>query len=163
MPSPVTALGATTAGTTVNGGTLDLGGTLGAGALNLGAEVITISGTGVGTNGALVNNGSNDQTNAVQKLALGANATVGGAKRWDVRGSGNTFNMAGFTLTKKGTNTVALVATTISNPGNIDVVEGVFGFHTTVSPCPVQQPTPSPSAAALPLTSTPIPAARYGR
>ena len=125
------ALGKTTGATTVNGGTLDLGGTLGGNALNLGAEVITISGSGVGTNGALVNNGSNDQTNAVQKLVLGANATVGGTKRWDVRGSGNTFNMAGFTLTKKGTNIVALVATTISNPGNIDVVEGVFGFHTT--------------------------------
>jgi len=123
------ALGKTTGATTVNGGTLDLGGTLAASALNLGSEIITISGTGVGTNGALVNNGSNDQTSAVQKLVLGANATVGGTKRWDVRGSGNTLNMAGFNLTKKGANTVALVATTISNPGNIDVVEGAFGLH----------------------------------
>ena len=124
------ALGSTTGATSVNGGTLDLGGTLGSGSLNLGTEIITISGTGVGGNGALVNNGANDQINAVQKLVLGANATVGGTKRWDVRGSGNTFDMAGFTLTKKGTNIVALVATTLSNQGNIDVVEGTFGFHT---------------------------------
>ncbi len=134
-----TALGTTAAGTTVNtptvdGGTLDLGGTLALNAFNLPAEVITIHGTGVGGNGALVNNGSNDQTNAVEQLVLGANATIGGTKRWDVRGTGTTFNMAGKTLTKTGTNFIAFVGASpggvsITNPGNVIVNQGELNVH----------------------------------
>ena len=148
-----TALGSTTGGTTVNGGTLDLGGTLGANTLNLPAEVITISGTGVGGNGALVNNGCNDQTNAVEQLVLGADATIGGTKRWDVRGTGNTFNMAGKTLTKNRHQYRRIRRHHAIQPRQHDVVQGVIGFHpmaTSAAP----PPTASPSTTAQLQIST---------
>jgi autotransporter-associated beta strand protein len=116
------------------GGTLDLGGTLGIGALNLGTEIITVSGAGVGGNGALVNNGSNDQINATGRIVLAGNTTFGGTRRWDLRSSGPTLNMAGFTITKEGTNQVSLVGTTVSNPGNVIINAGSFGFETTTNP-----------------------------
>jgi len=118
------ALGSVTGGTIVtNGGTLDHGG------MDLGAEVVTISGTGVGGKGALVNNSGVDQINALQQLVLAGNATLGGNARWDLRGSGNALDMGGFTLAKTGSNQVALVGTTVSNPGNIVVDQGIFGLH----------------------------------
>ena len=128
-----TALGASGSGngTTVqSGATLDMSGTLATGTFNLGSEIVTASGVGVGGNGAIVNRGSNDQTNALQKLVLAGPVTLGGTKRWDLRGAGNSLDMAGFTMTKVGANTIALVGTTISNPGHIIVNQGVFGFHT---------------------------------
>jgi autotransporter-associated beta strand protein len=76
-----------------------------------------------------VNNSSVDQINAVQKIVLAANATIGGLARWDLRGTGNSLDMGGFSISKTGTNLVALVGTTISNPGNIRVAQGTFGLH----------------------------------
>lgn len=128
------ALGSTAAGTVVtNTGALDLGGTLGANSLNLGAEVITISGAGFGGNGAVVNIGGLQQINAVQQLVLAANASIGGSGRWDMRGSGNTLDMASFNLTKSGSNQVALVNTTVLNPGNISLVQGTLGVQGSAS------------------------------
>ena len=127
------ALGVVDGTTVASGATLDLGGTLTADTLNLGAEVITISGTGVGGNGALVNNGSGQQINAVQKLVLAADATVGGTKRWDLRGGTTTLDMGGFTLTKVGTNQVSLVGAAVSNPGNINVTGGLLGVETSTN------------------------------
>lgn len=126
------ALGSNATGTTVNpGGTLDLSGTLAANALNLGTEVITVAGTGVGGNGALVNNGSNDQINATGRIVLAGNATFGGTKRWDLRSSTPTLDMGGFTITKVGANQVSLVGAAVSNPGNIIIDGGIFGVETT--------------------------------
>jgi fibronectin-binding autotransporter adhesin len=119
-----TALGTAAGGTTItNGGTLDEGG------MNLGAEIVTISGAGVGGNGAIVNNSGTDQINALQQVILAGDATFGGLSRWDLRGTGNTLDMGGFTLTKTGTNLVALVGSAIYNPGNIRVAQGIFGLH----------------------------------
>lgn len=124
------ALGSNLTGTTVaSGGTLDLGGTLGLNALNLGTEVITVSGAGVGGNGALVNNGSNDQINATGRIVLAADATFGGTKRWDLRSNVPTLDMGGFTITKVGVNQVSLVAATVSNPGNIIINGGSLGIE----------------------------------
>jgi autotransporter-associated beta strand protein len=118
------ALGSVDGGTTVtNGGTLDVGG------MNLGAEVITIAGAGVGGNGAIVNDSGVDQINALQQVVLAGHATVGGNARWDLRGADNTLDMGGFTLTKTGTNQVALVGTAVNNPGNIMVDQGIFSLH----------------------------------
>jgi autotransporter-associated beta strand protein len=118
------ALGSVSGGTTVtNGGTLDVGG------MNLGAEVLTIAGAGVGGNGAIVNNSGVDQINALQQVVLAGSAVVGGNARWDLRGTGNTLEMGGFTLTKTGSNQVALVGTTVNNPGNIVVNQGIFSLH----------------------------------
>lgn len=118
------ALGTVAGGTTVtNNGTLDENG------LNLGAEVVTISGAGAGGQGAVVNNSDADQINALQKLVLAGDASIGGLKRWDLRGTGNSLDLGGFTLTKTGSNYVALVATALSNPGHIVVAGGTFGIH----------------------------------
>jgi fibronectin-binding autotransporter adhesin len=128
------ALGTAAAGTTVsNGGTLDLGGTLGDGTLNVGAEVLTLSGTGVGGNGALVNNGTNNQINATSRIVLAGNATIGGTKRWDLRSGTPTLDMGSFTLTKTGVNTVSLVGVAVSNPGNVIINDGIFSVETTTN------------------------------
>jgi autotransporter-associated beta strand protein len=128
------ALGSNTIGTTVNsGGTLDLSGTLGANALNLGTEVITVSGSGIGGNGALVNNGSNDQINATGRIVLAADTTFGGTKRWDLRSSTPTLDMGGFNITKVGVNQVSIVGATVSNPGNIVIDGGILGVETTTN------------------------------
>jgi autotransporter-associated beta strand protein len=127
------AFGATSQGTTVNGGTIDLGGALAVNTLNLGAEVVTISGTGAGGVGTLINSSANTQINAVRNLVLADHAAIGGSGRWDVRGSGASVDMAGKTLTKKGSGYIAMVGTSFSNPGHIDVVEGTLGLQTSTS------------------------------
>jgi|GEM_PF-3682677 len=107
------ALGSNVAGTTVkSGGALDVQGAS-ANSLNLGTEVITLNGAGASGAGALVNTGSLTQTNAVQRLVLGSDATIGGATRWDVRGSGSTISGA-FKLTKTGANQISLVQATVT-------------------------------------------------
>ena len=124
-----TALGSANSGTIVSGtGALDIGGR------NLGTEVITISGSGNdainGQNqGALVNFGA-QQIDAIGRLVLAGDATIGGSSRWDLRNSSPTLDMGGFTLTKSGSNFVGLVGVAVSNPGNIDVTEGSLSFQT---------------------------------
>jgi autotransporter-associated beta strand protein len=126
------ALGSNVGGTKVNaGGTLDLGGTLGTNTLNLGTEVITVRGAGVGGNGAIVNNSVNDQINATGRIVLADNASFGGIRRWDLRSNAPTLDMGGFNITKVGINQVSLVGTIVSNPGNITVSSGFFGVETT--------------------------------
>ena len=116
------ALGANTAGTTISGtGQLDIKG------FNLGTEVITISGNADGS-GALVNSGG-QQIDAIGRLVLGADATIGGSGRWDLRNSAPSLNMGGFTLTKKGSNYIAFVGSTLANPGDILVDEGTLGIQ----------------------------------
>ena len=74
------ALGNTLSGTGIqNNATIDINSQV------LGAETITINGNGVLGNGAIVNNGSNDQINAIQRVVLGSDASFGGIKRWDIR------------------------------------------------------------------------------
>lgn len=121
------ALGSNASGTTVAAGaTLDLAG------FNTYAESLTIAGTGAGSTGALISTGA-QQLNAVQHLTLAADATIGGTGRWDMRQNSATptLNMGGFNLTKTGTNTIPLVGTTVSNPGNIDVTSGNFAIQTS--------------------------------
>lgn len=126
------SLGSNASGTTVaSGATLDVGGSLLVNTLNLGTEIVTVSGSGVGGSGAIVNNGSFDQTNALGRLVLAGNATFGGARRWDLRSTSPTLDMAGFALTKTGTNQVSLVGATVSNPGNVIINSGIFGVETT--------------------------------
>jgi autotransporter-associated beta strand protein len=113
------ALGANTGGTSISGtGSLDVNG------YNLGTEVFTISGAGDG--GAAIVNSGVQQINALGRLVLAGNATIGGINRWDLRNSAPTLDMGGFTLTKNGSNYIALVGAVVSNPGNIIVEEGTF-------------------------------------
>jgi autotransporter-associated beta strand protein len=130
------ALGATGAGNetiVANGGTLNVGGS------NLGAELVQIQGTGVGGNGALMNDGA-AQNNALQFVALTGDATVNasgslitGFSRFDIRTAAYTagaknLDLAGFTLTKNGGAQFSLVNADVT-AGNIVVNDGLFSIE----------------------------------
>ena len=73
------ALGRTNNGTLVeSGATLDVGGSA------LGYEIVTASGSGVGSAGAIINTGA-EQTNALRRVILAGDTTFGGTGRWDIR------------------------------------------------------------------------------
>jgi hypothetical protein len=66
----------------------------------------------VGGNGAIVNSGGFGQINAVQALVLSSDASIGGTQRWDFRGPASaTLALNEYTLTKTGSNYIALAAT----------------------------------------------------
>lgn len=115
--------------TITNGGTLDIGG-LGAVNINpvFSAKQFYIAGAGVGGNGAIVNNGANNQQNAFQQVALTTNATIGGTTRWDMRNGSPLLNLGGFTLTKTNTNQISLVAVSVTD-GNININQGILSFE----------------------------------
>ena len=117
------ALGAPMQAVTVAAGaTLDLSGSVVANSINLFGRTVTIAGTGVGNAGAIVNNSNFTQNNAIQALALSADASIGGSQGWNVGGFG-TLELAGFTLTKVGTNTIAIDGPSVSE-GNLTVAQG---------------------------------------
>lgn len=118
-----TAFGSSSTGTTVfSGATVDINGK------SLGNERLTISGSGVGGAGAIVNYGA-DSTQAIQYLTLAGPATVGGSARWDII-SGGSFTMGGHTLTKVGTNELVL-NTPVTSPGQFDIKEGSLWVMTS--------------------------------
>ena len=86
------------------GGAFDL---VGIGTANVaggfGARTFNIAGAGPTGAGALVDTGLAQQ-NAFQSVTLGADATVGGTARWDLRGGAAQLDLGNFTLTKVGTN-----------------------------------------------------------
>ncbi|ADB16950.1 autotransporter-associated beta strand repeat protein [Pirellula staleyi DSM 6068] len=110
--------------TVVNGGTLDIRG-FRAGAN--GDELVEIQGTGLNGFGAILNTGAS-QTGAFRRLTLTGNATIRTDNRIDVRNTSgaSTLNMNGFTLTKTGAAELAIVNTTIANPGSVNVNETIF-------------------------------------
>ncbi len=109
------ALGTTSAGTTILGGaTLDLFGR------NIQGEAITVAGTITNTGG--------EQQSALRNVTLSGNATFTGSARWDIRGSGGPLNLDGYTVTKTGGNKVSLVDININGPGGITVSQGTFGL-----------------------------------
>src|SRR5439155_8986349 len=83
------SLGSLTSGVvTISGtGSFDVGGFAAADATNFGQKQFNISGAGPGTGiGALTNSSTaNRQINAFQKVTLTADASIGGAGRFDVR------------------------------------------------------------------------------
>ncbi len=128
------AFGNASTGTVVeSGATLDVGGTMAANGLTIGAESFTVSGAGVNGMGAIVNNGSADQQNALSRITLVDNTIFGGGRRWDIRGSTPTLTMNGYDVTKVSTNFINFSATSV-NPdgiggtGDIDVQGGSFGM-----------------------------------
>jgi hypothetical protein len=122
------SLGSTIGPTLVaNGATLDLGGNSVVNNLNLGPEQINIRGNGVGGNGALVNTGVAQQ-NALQRVTLLENGTVGGTARFDVRATDGMLDLGGFTLTKTGPNQFTIVNATVTD-GNIVVNQGILAIE----------------------------------
>lgn len=117
--------------TVASGATLDLGGNMAANGLNQGNRVFTISGSGVGGGGVLASTASNTQINAISKVVFAGDSTIGGPQRWDIRGNTPTLDMAGFNLTKTGTNYVGLVAVSVTpGAGNIVINQGELNITT---------------------------------
>lgn len=103
--------------------------TLNTNSQNFGAEQFTLAG------GTVRNDGATDQTNTMQRLNVTASSTVGGSRRWDVRGGtlGGFTLASGATLVKVDTNLVAVVQNPAVNNGLIEVDAGQFGLHFAVS------------------------------
>jgi autotransporter-associated beta strand protein len=125
-----TALGSSNSnGTQIAGGTFDING------FAVGSEPISVQGTGVGGNGAIINSGAS-QTSAMTNVTLTGDATFGGTGRWDIRGSGAMLSTAGsaFNLTKTGSNQISFVGATVDSAlGNITINQGVLAFQTSTS------------------------------
>ncbi|HKS37109.1 MAG TPA: autotransporter-associated beta strand repeat-containing protein, partial [Verrucomicrobiae bacterium] len=127
-----TALGDAGTGTTAgSGGTLDVNGQ------TLGIEVVTVSGVGVGGQGAIINTGAG-ANNALRNVTLAGDVTFGGTGRWDIRESAanttdatlNTVDSLDHKITKIGANQVSLVGVQVSNLGDVDVQAGIFSVET---------------------------------
>lgn len=129
---------ATASGITVtNGGTLDIG----LNSVALGLEPITVSGSGVSGNGAIVN-GSGYSGGAVatsfQNLTMTGDTAIGGPGRLDFRstdpiaGNDATLNTSGngYKLTKLSGSTLQLSSVQIDSAlGDIDVQAGTLSFQ----------------------------------
>lgn len=88
-----------------------------------------VAGTGVDGTGVIVNNSVTGNINGFGSLRLTADATIGGASRWDVRpitaGTG-VLNLAGFTLSKDGTNIIGIIDSNATAAGSIIVNSGTL-------------------------------------
>ena len=115
----------------LSGGAVDFNGGAATNALTMTAKPFFIAGNGPDGAGALVNTGANGQLNALGRLTLEANASVGGTARLDLRHGGPVLDLAGFTLRKRGTNQFTVVAGTVVNGGSIIVEEGTLAMETT--------------------------------
>lgn len=119
--------------TVASGGALDLNGNNTANR----DYAAVISGTGVGGTGAITNSIAGANTSGFSKITLAADASIGGAGRFDLRpvtaGTG-VLDLAGFTLTKSGANAVSLVDSSSTAAGSITVTQGQLGLtRSTVS------------------------------
>ncbi len=126
-----TALGATQVGKPVSQVVIGSGGAV---ELNGIAAIygFTISGTGVGGTGAIVNTGTalGNGFAQVSNLKLDADASIGGSGNWAMLTNGygaTSLDLNAFTLTKIGTNTIALVNTT-TTAGAVQVTEGTLAL-----------------------------------
>ncbi|WP_395748858.1 autotransporter-associated beta strand repeat-containing protein [Prosthecobacter sp.] len=142
-----TALGTTTAGTTVaSGASLEL-----QGGITIGAEALSIAGTGSATNGALRNlSGANTyggtvtltadatiQSDAGTLTLSAANAVTGAARNLAVTGSGDTvisgtITTTTGTLSKSGTGALTLSGANTFT-GSTTVSDGALNLNTTGS------------------------------
>ena len=131
------ALGTTNGTTTIaNGATLDFV----ANANNIGQEIVSVSGGGVGGFGALVNNSGSATFVApnVARVILTGDTTFGGSGRWDLRSAAtgdptqSSLSTGGVArkITKVGGNQVGLVGATVDPAlGDIEVQGGTFSME----------------------------------
>jgi fibronectin-binding autotransporter adhesin len=121
--------------TIANGATLDVT----ANTVNLGNLPISVSGSGVGNNGAIVNNGHNTAggTPNMANVTMQGDTTFGGNGRLDLRSPSLSVNSAvlnaqsaPYTLTKTGTNQFWMSAVNVDAAlGNIIVTNGLLGIE----------------------------------
>ncbi|RYD67395.1 MAG: hypothetical protein EOP83_02905, partial [Verrucomicrobiaceae bacterium] len=130
---------------TVSAGTLRIGNAAALGAGGAGNETVIGSAATFDVNGqaitnteiiklagTLLNTGG-EQQNALNRVVLTGNSSVGGTARFDIRpGTAPTLDLAGFTLTKTGTNQFSLVGAVVT-PGNVVINGGIFGVETTTT------------------------------
>ncbi|HTX21138.1 MAG TPA: NPCBM/NEW2 domain-containing protein [Candidatus Aquilonibacter sp.] len=127
-----------------NGGTLDVNG------LILTGTEVTVSGYGVGGNGAIINT-AGQQTYALRNVTLAGDTVIGGVgpfnptantNRWDIRAASNsstngcTLSTGGhpYELIKTGTNQISLVAVDVDPAlGDIDIQQGLMGWETATA------------------------------
>lgn len=118
-------------GRTINvtaGGAIDTNGAMNASARNYRA---VIAGDGPDDLGAIVNNSAINNNNGFGTIQLADNATIGGVSRFDLRPSsagGGVLDLAGFTLSKIGANTIAIVESVATAAGDIDVNAGILSI-----------------------------------
>jgi autotransporter-associated beta strand protein len=126
------ALGSGVGNTTVNNGaTLDVNG------LAINAVPVTVSGAGVGGQGAIINTGVAN-INALRNVTLVGDTTFGGTERWDIRNTDGTASLitggSPYRLTKVGTNQVSLVGVEVDAAlADINVQQGMFSVETSTT------------------------------
>jgi autotransporter-associated beta strand protein len=129
------ALGSGSGATIIaSGATLDVNG------FNLGLRPVTVSGAGVGTNGAIVNKGGTIFP-ALAYVTLAGDTTFGGTGRWDLRSADTSATNAvlstsgqPFKLTKAGINQVSFVSVFVDPMlGDIDVQSGLLSAEKTIT------------------------------
>ncbi|MCC6124155.1 MAG: autotransporter-associated beta strand repeat-containing protein [Pirellulales bacterium] len=120
------ALGSTAGGTVVSGtGALDLNDQL-----LPQYEVVTISGAGYNGEGAIVNTaGGGASANNIKNIVMAADASIGGAIRWNLKDSPGGFQGNGFTLTKVGPNSIVIDDVGDMGVGDINVNEGILYIY----------------------------------
>jgi autotransporter-associated beta strand protein len=131
------ALGTTNGITTVaNGATLDFV----ANANNIGQEIVSVSGSGVGGFGALVNSSGSATFVApnIARVILTGDTTFGGTGRWDLRSATtgdptqSSLSTGGIArkITKVGGNQIGIVGTTVDPAlGDIEVQGGILSME----------------------------------
>jgi fibronectin-binding autotransporter adhesin len=140
LANTASALGSSGAVTIANGGALDANGQLIQGAT---PYTFTISGTGAGGGGAIIN--SSASQGWLKSVTLAGNATIYAGSGVGLIGIGSTtaqdgtLNLAGYTLTKNGPGTLALNGLSYSGAGNIVVNQGALQFVSNYN-TPSQQP-----------------------
>ena len=119
------ALGNAVSTTVENGGTLDIDGQ------NIGAAIIYASGSGVNSQGAIINSGA-AQVQAFRTLNLLGDTTIGGSGEIEMNNSGGNATITGaFNLTKVGANILNLQNLAAVDAGlqNIDIQGGTLLFN----------------------------------
>ncbi len=117
--------------TPVSGTSIAAGATLDTNNRQLGNEYITVVGSGVSGQGAIVNNASSTTPvfNTLAQVELLGNTSFGGQSFWEINaGGGNQGKLflKGNTLTKTGSNTVRIVNSDVIGGGTILVNSGVI-------------------------------------
>jgi len=109
---------------------------------NVGAEYITVSGAGVGGQGAIVNSGGGNN-NATRFVTL-AGRHVRGVGRWDVRATPPLCSRAMGIPHQGGVNQMTFVQRGRDALGDVSVAEGILAFEVSSTLAIRTRPSPSP-------------------
>ena len=118
------ALGSSTHGSTINGGTLNLNGQ----ALGNVSEVVTVSGTGAAGAGAIINGSATE--GSLRYVTLAGDTTINNANSiclgTGATGTTGTLTLNAHTLTKTGAGNLILNGLNMTGAGNLTVSQGTL-------------------------------------